>query len=76
MTYDTLAERYLDKVFPQSRREVTPGDLKRLGVPAPLYDETVALIDEYVARNGVRPSVDEVVRMARSKRAAQHRRGI
>lgn len=75
MAYDRLAERYLDKVIPQSRMGVTTQELERRGIDPAMYDEasdTMAAL----TRNGVRPTMDQVVVAMARKRQAEARRGI
>jgi len=75
MSYDRLAERYLDKVFPETRQEITAGDLKRVGIMPEMLEQAQQITAE-LTRDGIRPTIDEVLTEARRRHMAAARRGI
>jgi hypothetical protein len=75
MTYDRLAERYLDKVIPRSRVGVSEVELKRRGLDPALYDEALEVQQE-LTKDGMKPTMDQIVVAVKKRRHAAARRGI
>ena len=76
MSYDKLASRYLDKVFPETR-QVTGRDLERMGIPPEMHDMANQIVEEHkAAHNGMMPTVDQVVVEHKRRMFAARRRGI
>ena len=75
MDYDRKAERYLDKVLPETRT-IDPRDLERMGIDPSLHDMANEIIEEARGRTGVAPTLDQVVSEFRRRQAAQRRIGI
>lgn len=75
MSYDKLAQRYLDKAFPQTR-QVTGHDLERLGIDPALHDEARQIMEQFKQQQGVMPTADQVVVEFRRRQSAARRRGI
>ena len=76
MSFDKLAERFLDKVMPETRMMISDGDLKRAGITDDQLGQAVGIIQEYTDKYGVRPTIDQVVAEARRREAAVRRRGL
>ena len=75
MGYDKQANKYLDKVFPETR-QVTAGDLERVGIKPEMHAQAQQIVSEYEQTHGVKPTVDQVVVEFRRREMAARRRGI
>lgn len=75
MSYDRLASKYLDKVFPETRR-VTGADLERMGIDPALHAQAQEIAAEFEQQHGMKPTVDQVVVEFRRREMARRRRGI
>lgn len=74
--YDRLAERYLDKVMPETRQAVTEGDLKRQGIAPENFDRAREITARLTRPDGTLPTIDQVIVELRREDAAKLRRGI
>lgn len=75
MTYDRLAERYVDKVLPQSRAADSRA-LERAGIDPAMYDRATEIAEAYKQTHGVMPSMEQLVVAIRREEAAKRREGI
>lgn len=74
--YDRLAERYLDKVMPETRQGITEGDMKRYGIDPAMLDRAQEITARMTRPDGTRPTIDQVVAEMRREDYAKLRRGI
>lgn len=72
--HDPLAERFLDKLLPESR-QITSADLKRMGLDPSLHDQAQEIVKQLTV-NGIKPTIQNVVLEFRRRRAADRRVGI
>ncbi len=75
MEHDKLAERYLDKLLPETRA-VTGHDLERRGIPPEMHAKAQEIVAAYKQRTGQTPTMDQVVSAFRQQQYAERRRGI
>ena len=72
--YDQLAERFLDKLLPETR-QITSADLQRMGIDPALHDKAQEIVKRMTI-NGVKPTIQNVVMEFRREMAAERRAGI
>ena len=74
---DRRAERYVDKIFPETKPYIPSGEqLRRDGIDPEVYDRLQSHIDAFQRETGRTPSVDEITRMEVMRLAREARRGI
>lgn len=74
MEYDRLAERYMDKLLPETRA-VTAHDLERVGVPPEMHAKAQEIVAQ-LTKDGIAPTMDQVMSAFRRQQYAERRRGV
>ena len=72
--YDTLAERFLDKLLPETR-QISSADLERMGIAPEMHDKAQEIV-EHMTVNGIKPTIQNVVMEFRRRMAVERRAGI
>jgi hypothetical protein len=72
--HDPLAEKFLDKLLPETRH-ITDADLKRMGIDPALHDQAQEIVKQLTV-NGIKPTIENVVMEFRRRLNAARRVGI
>ena len=75
--HDRTAERYIAKIFPETRSyNPSAGELKHDRIDPAIYERLQSHISAFTRETGRQPTIDEITTMETARLAREARRGI